>query len=178
MAARIFSKKSAVKLPERHKEPQHDEYGQARKEITMCRRCHGILIKNVWRPAGFQWPKNMRLPHTKTKLILCPACKMIESNLYEGELLILDVPEKEKTELLRLISAFSDRARMHDHQDRIIDLKKRGNGFRVTTTENQLAVKLGKKIRDTFKKDRVRYSVSYSQEPYEVARVRLEFTSS
>ncbi len=57
--------------------------------------------------------------------------------------------------------------------DRLINLKKTEGGFIATTTENQLAVKLAKKIKDVFKK--VDYKISYSSSPSDVAYITLNF---
>lgn len=104
---------------------------------------------------------------------LCPADTMTSQGLYEGEITIEKVPRQYHVELLNLIKGFGSRAYTRDCQDRIIDIKKKGNNFVVTTTENQLAQKLAKKIKQVFNK--VDLTISHSREPYEVERIIIKF---
>ncbi len=59
-------------------------------------------------------------------------------------------------------------------------LKKTKIGLEITTTENQLAVKLAKKIKDTFKPAcagrKVDMKISYSPAPSDVAYVKIVFS--
>ena len=100
---------------------------------------------------------------------------MIKNKQYEGEVIIKNVPEKYEVELINLIVSYNERAQKRDPQDRVITVEKYKEGYRFTTTENQLAVRLAKKIQSTFGKSRVDMHVSYSAEPYEVDRALLTF---
>ena len=107
------------------------------------------------------------------KFSLCPACNMVKNKQFEGEIAISGfLPEAEEN-LIHLIKAFGRRAEQRDNQHRVIAIKKNKSGIIVTTTENQLAVKIAKKIKDTFKK--VEMKISYSPQPSDVAYVKLEF---
>lgn len=98
---------------------------------------------------------------------------MIKNHAFEGELFIENFPKDQEKNLLSLIKAFGKRATEHDPQDRIIETKKEKGAYRVTTTENQLAVRLGKKIRDAFRT--IRLNISHTPEPTEVSRVIVTF---
>jgi len=73
---------------------------------------------------------------------------------------------------LNLIVAFDAKSQKKDPKDRILAITKEVSRWRITT-ENQLVVRLGKKIHSTFKKTTL--SISYSAEPAEVARVNISF---
>lgn len=170
--AKIFKKRSSIRLPKQKKILRSDEWGKAGKGLVVCKRCHNLFYKKGWHHPngrGAQPTGSGSSVHFK----ICPACTMIGKNLYEGEIIIEKVPARFEFELVHLITGFGARATKRDPQDRIIEVKKQKNGYRVTTTENQLAVKLAKKIKAVF--NHVDVSISYSDEPYEVSRVRVTF---
>lgn len=161
------------KLVKRHDETKREEYGVAQRGFLVCRRCHNIKFKKSWHA-----PEGVLLRQTKhsrggVDLTICPACRMIEDGVFEGELRVENVPSKYERELVNLITGFGLRARRRNAQARIIDIRKMGNGMFITTTENQLAVRLAKKIKDVFNK--VEIKTSYSKEPDEVVRVKAHF---
>jgi len=165
---RIYKKTGSVKIPKaRHEE---EEFGKAKKGLSICKQCYAFYYKKSWH-ASVSKAKGLKL----TNFVLCPACKMIKKGLYEGKIIIKDVPEKLALELVNLIKGFSERAQKRDILDKVIEIKKVGKGFVVTTTENQLAVKLAKKIKSTFNK--VELKISYSKEPYDLSEVEVKFTN-
>lgn len=87
--------------------------------------------------------------------------------------MIEHIPAVHEADLINLIVNFGAHAEKRDPQDRIIEIRKNKKGYRVITTENEFAVRLAKKIHSAFKKASV--NISYSEEPYEVARVRVLF---
>lgn len=172
--AKIFRAPSTVKLPQRKQESQHDQYGgKSRKGFEVCRYCQNILFKKEWHHADSKKLKEIEDSKKEIHTSVCPACKMIKGNVWEGEIIIENTPVKHIDELLRLITAYGDRAEKKDPQDRIIETKKEKGRYIVKMTENQMAVKLAKKIKQTFKK--VDLNISYSKEPYEVSRVVVTF---
>ena len=100
---------------------------------------------------------------------------MIKNRQFEGEIIIKNIPSKIFSEIEHLTTIFSRRAYERDPMDRLIAIKKNKNEMVITVTENQLAVKIAKKIKDTFKK--VDIKISYSPSPSDVAYVKLEFKS-
>lgn len=172
--ARIFREPYNVKLPQRGREAEHDQYWREEKGMTKCPTCGNVHYRKRW----YVSPEEVmgilmvpRLPITKKRL--CPACKMVKDHQFEGELFVEDFPSRHRKELLRLIRNYGERARLKDAQHRIIDIEETKNGYRVTTTENQLADKLAKKIKGVFNKVNVRFS--HSAEPAEVDRVHAKF---
>ncbi len=76
---------------------------------------------------------------------------MIKNKQFEGEIIVKNPPAKNSRELINLIKSFSRRAYERDVLDRLIEIKNTAEGLKITTTENHLAVKLGKKIQQDFK---------------------------
>ncbi len=171
--SRIFAQPSTIKLPQRHREAQHDEYGKELGGIAICPECHNMHRKKKWHHTASIVPEHLRGYEDKIRRELCPACKMAKDHTFEGELLLLFVPERCEHDMLHLIRSFGERATEQDPQDRILEVQQLSNGYRVTTTENQMAVQLAKKIQSAFKKFEVR--IAHSAEPYEVTRIRAEF---
>lgn len=138
------------------------------KGIVICPVCHNILFKKSWHAAD---SKNLLGLKQEAALILCPACTMIKDHTYEGEIIIKGIPQKSVTEMLHMIANFGAQAKKRDPQDRIIEITQTKDGYRVLTTENQLAVKIAKKIESTF--NNMKADISFSREPYETTRIRI-----
>ncbi len=138
--------------------------------------CNAVYYKKSWHH-NLRDYKNLKedLP---INFSLCPACKMIKDKQFEGEIIIKNIPPKIFNELEYLIITFGRRAYKRDSMDRIIAIKKNKSEMIITTTENQLAVKIAKKIKDTFKSanQRIDMKISYSPQPSDVAYVKLEFS--
>ena len=83
------------------------------------------------------------------------------------------VPEKSKTALEELIRGFCKRAYERDVMHRMIALIATGNVWAVTLTENQLANKLGRKIKDEF--HNVKLTHAFAGNPGTVEEVTVEF---
>ena len=155
---------------------QHEQFiGEAAKGIVLCERCHGELYKKQWHHADSKRVLDAKLSGLPVHMWLCPACKMIVNKQWEGEIFIEAIPQKYEAEVVHLAAAYGKRAEKHDPQDRVIEIKKEKAGYHIKTTENQLAVKLAKKVHETFPKTELH--ISYAQDPYESARVVLRFNA-
>ncbi len=174
--AKIFRKPSSVKLPERDREPEHEEYGREFKGIEECPICRNVKFKKRWYHSIKEIRPKLKNPPLKIssdRQELCPACGMIKNHVFEGEIFIDNFSEKERDTLLNLIKNFEKEALRRDPQDRIIQIERTKTGYRITTTENQMANRLAKKIKDAFKTAEAEFS--HSQEPFEVNRVHVDF---
>lgn len=172
--ARIFRSIRSVKLPQRGREAQHDQYWREQKGATKCPACGNIHFKKRWYASEEDLMKSIKiapLPITDKKL--CQACTMVKDRTFEGELFIQEVPSRHREDVLKLVNNFGERATQMDPQHRIITIEDLENGYRITTTENQLATRLAKKIEDVFNTVSVR--ISHSAEPAEVGRVHATF---
>lgn len=171
-----FRKTGSLKTPQPGREPSHDEYGQEHTGVTECPECHNVHFKKRWHHSIDALNVHAKSTLQVNKKALCRACKMTQDHLFEGELLIEECPERHEEELLRLIHNFGKRAKEMDPQHRIINIEKTDQEiYRVTTTENQLADRLAKKIKEVF--NTVEIHLPHSKEPYKVDRIHVTFHS-
>ena len=158
-------------------ELQGNEYGKAGKGVMVCEVCHDVFFKKGWHKPGSTPLTGTKLSGIGVHFILCPACKMKKGNLYGGKLIIKNIPIQTREELFNLISGFGRRATERNPQDRIMDIKTTGGTFLVTTNNDELAAKLGRKISDTFD-HKTEKKVTFSSEPEEVSHVEINFITS
>lgn len=144
-----------------------EEFGPGKKQLLSCKVCGCVYYKKSWHH------NNLKLKTNNLKLALCPACQMIKNRQYEGKILIKKIPLEKEKELINLIKNFCQTAFSIDPMHRLIAVKKQENNLIITLTENELANKLGKKIRDVFKK--VKTKTSFVGDPSDVAIVAVEF---
>lgn len=143
------------------------------KIYRTCRVCKAIYFNKSWHH-GDQINIDVVKKNHFAWTTRCPACKMVESHRFEGLITIQNIPGRLSKELLRLVKEYSNRAYEKDCQHRLIEvLKQDPKTWIVTTTENQLANKLARKISESF--DHVDVKVSYSPEPREVVKVLVDF---
>jgi Zn finger protein HypA/HybF involved in hydrogenase expression len=171
---RFGNPRNAVNLKKKT-ELQGNEYGKAGKGVVICEICHNVFFKKGWRKPGSVPAAGGKFSNTETHFVLCPACKMKKGGLYGGKLTITNIPVETREELSNLISGFGRRALERNPQDRIMDIKIEGSTFLITTNNDELAAKLGKKITDTFRKTKKK--ISFSSEPEEVSHVEINFLS-
>jgi len=77
------------------------------------------------------------------------------------------------SELANLIHSYGRKSYLRDPQDRLVSVRQQGDTMEVTMTDNQLAVRLAKKIKEVFSK--VTLAISHSGEQYESQFARLRF---
>lgn len=143
----------------------------AERGLVLCKRCGNAHFKKSWHH-DLQGLKDIN-KDAPIKFVVCPACRMIENGQYEGRIVIKNVPEKFHDELDHLIRNFCHRAFEQDPMDRLIELKKENSTWITTTTENELANKLGKKIKEVF--NGVKIKTIFNKVPSDVAEVAIEF---
>ncbi len=163
------------RVPKSRKEEA--ELGKGKIDVLICKKCKAVYWYKSWHHSLDQ---KLKLDSEKLRLkfVLCPACQMIRDKKFEGEVLISNIPFNYKKEILKLIKNIKKRAYQRDPMDRIISIREiRGkfvkiSGFRVLTTENQLAVSIGKQIKRAFKE--VKLDIQWSHKE-STARVRVKF---
>lgn len=148
------------------------EFPKGAKGVVFCGTCGIAYYKKSWH-------HNLRYFKSFEKDMpvvfrTCPACQMIKNKQYEGKVTLVNVPARIEGEVERLIRGYGERAYRRDPLDRVIGAKKTGNGLEVTTTENQLAQKLARKVAETFKSARLK--VSHSAHPSDVAFITVTFS--
>lgn len=172
---KTFTTRSRVKLFEQGRVSKHTPYGDHMKGVMLCPVCHNVFYKKAWHHAASKSPALQNLlREKKVSLHLCPACAMARDHLYEGELLLENVPDKVRVELLRFITAYTERSQKRDPQDRILAIEETATGYRILTSENQLALKLGKKVQALYK-TKAELSIAHSKEPFEFNQARVTF---
>ena len=168
------------------------EFGKGEKDILVCKKCGAFYWYKSWHHSLLDYPELEE--EKRIKFVLCPACKMILEKKYEGEIILKGVPEDFKEEIKRLIKNYGERAFRKDPMDRIISLRERkisrasaeerrragsrkevegGREIRVLTTENQLAIRLAKKINRVFG-GKLKTSISYSHQE-DTVRIIINF---
>lgn len=173
---RIFQRKSgSVKIPQRSRASQNDEHtGREQKGIAQCPVCGNVQFKKKWHASLKDLQKrseNKKIVVARMKI--CPACTMVKNRLFEGEIMVKGVPKQYVKDLLGLLRNYGKEATERDPQDRIIAVEKTNSRYRITTTENQLANRIAKKIKEVFSTVGVHFS--HSKEPYEVTRTEVIF---
>ncbi len=168
---KMFKKPHDIMLYKERTEFQ--EFGKAKKNFRLCRVCGCVYFNKSWHHPEALTGGKAKKPSAR-RLTVCPACQMIKDHQYEGILTVKDVPHQFRLEFKRLIKAFTDRAYQMDCQHRLIaENKHNGGKWVITFTENQLANKLAKKIKDVF--DKVTVTTAYSQQPDDVERITANF---
>lgn len=127
------------------------EFPKAYKELAMCKMCGAVYYKKSWRHNFKNSDYRKLLRKFPINWTICPADRMIKNGQFEGKLTVKNIPHKYKEELIDLIAGFGNRAYQKDSQHRIINIKNlAGNSLLITTTENQMALQMAKKIKNAF----------------------------
>lgn len=144
------------------------EFGPGRGDIIFCREDDAVYYNKSWHHNLDEY-KHLR-DDKNVRFALCPAHQMIKSGLFEGEVILENVPRGTHEEILHLIKNIGERAYERDVMDRIIAIEDKRQTMRVTTTENQLAISIGREIRRAHKKAQVEIKLSREES---TARVRV-----
>jgi hypothetical protein len=146
--------------------------------MRLCSRCEAVWYDGHWHTApnlaaALKAKRKLSKP---TKDLFCNECHYAVhgpsdpgSALFEGEL-TLDglIDPKEKAEILATVRNTAKRAQRRDPEDRIVAIDDRGERVVVTTTENQLAVTLGKSVDASHKGGKLRIAWSSDDLPARV----------
>lgn len=159
-----------IKLPQSRTQKQ--EFGKAQKPILSCKICDIVYYKKSWHHNLEHYQKLKE--DQGVDFAICPACQMIKNKQFEGKLIIKNIPVKFVKEITNLIQSFSQRAFERDPLDRLIKIQQTSNQLIATFTENQLAVKLAKKIKAAFNK--VKTEIKYSPSPSDITEAVVSFT--
>ncbi len=151
---------------------QHEVKGK--EPLKICPRCGAVYFDEHWHtiPNFMKIYKKMFSPPPLVEE-LCAEDKWIAAGKdgtgWEGELILENLVSEDKKEILNLARNVAKRAFLRDPEDQIIKIEDRGGEVRITTTENQLAVSIGKQIADAFKGGKLEIIWSDEDAP---ARVR------
>ena len=128
---------------------ESEEFGPGKAGFLLCPDCKAVYDKKRW-VADFAGVRDIN-ERKRVAFRRCPACQMIRDRKFEGQVIAQGVPARRVEEVLARIRNVGDLARRRDPLDRIIAVRRRGQRIELTTTENQLAVRIGREIRDLVK---------------------------
>jgi len=112
------------------------------KEMIRCSGCGAFYRHRHWSltaPAQFSRPDHVHA-------VFCPACRKIKEGSASGELHLLGVGDSERGEVMRLLRNEAIRARQKNALERIMSLEAVGGGWKVKTTTEKLAQRLGRSL--------------------------------
>ncbi|MCD6094467.1 hypothetical protein J7J39_00985 [bacterium] len=146
-----MAKKFIPKLLPWHFPKKKSEEGEkGKKDIIVCPECEAFYWYKSWHHSLDEYPELRE--NKEVKFELCPACKMTKEGKFEGEVILENVPEKIREELVNFINNFNEEENRRDPLARIISVEDIAKGMiRVTFTQNQLAKKLAKRLKKTYK---------------------------
>lgn len=143
----LLPKSIPASFPKSKKE--ESEFGKSKKGIIICKKCNAMLWQGSWHHES-EIKKNIK-KNKYNGFSICPACKMIEDNMYEGELIIRNVNPEIKKYIINTIKNKGKKGFKNDSQDRVISVNDDHDGkMNIFTTENQLALKIARKIKKSF----------------------------
>lgn len=171
---KFYQSTSSTKLLQPGREPENEDYGRNHKGAEECPQCHSVHFKKKWYRSYSDIKKENDFKSVRQQL--CPACTMIKEKEFEGELFIENFPKKYDAQILHLIENFTKVIKKKEPQHRIIEVATIQNGYRITTTENQLVNLLAKKVKSAF--HNVDVHSSYLPEPNKVNRIHVVYHST
>ncbi len=150
---------SNTKFPQKREEKP--EFKRGKSEYVLCPVCYSAYYDKSWHHALSEDKHFNEIK--EVKFTICPADKMIKNKQYEGQIILENVSTIIKYDLFHLIENIGARAFHNDPMDRVISIKETENRIEVLTTENQLAVRIAKKISESFKdKMKKGWEIKYS----------------
>lgn len=151
------------------------ELSKGKKEYMICKKCNIAYYDKSWHQslADYKHLKEKNIDKKLIKFVLCPACEMEKNKQYEGIIIVHNFPDRKKSELMSLIKNMDATARRIDPLDRVHKIKETKKIIEIWTTENQLAKKIGNKIKAAFRKDLGAEKRKFSGEESDVVRVEI-----
>lgn len=113
------------------------------KETRQCAGCGAFYYRRRWSLR----PPNRTKRLIRSSVIFCPACKKIKEKYPSGELHIVGVDPKDRREVFRILRNEEKRAREKNPLERIMQLEASNGDWKVQTTTEKLAQRLGGSLR-------------------------------
>ncbi len=138
--------------------------------VVRCEGCSAIWYDK-------HWHSPLVVEHMKlaTQAVgLCDECHRAGQNAkgavsYAGEITLDgEFAPKEKEEILALVRNIGKRAMKRDPEDRVVRIAEAGGAIKIFTSDNQLAVAIGKQIHDARKGGELRITWSRTDLPVRV----------
>jgi NMD protein affecting ribosome stability and mRNA decay len=115
---------------------------RAPKETLRCSGCAAFYYRRRWSlsaPANFVSPASSRP-------VFCPACQKIKQRSASGELYLRAIKDSDRRDILRLLRNEESKAREKNPLERIIRIEAIDSGWKIATTTEKLAQRLGRSI--------------------------------
>ena len=141
--------------------------------LRLCERCDAVYYDGHWHTAPLL-AEALKSGRKKGVKDVCNECRYAihgpaNASAFEGQLTLDGVGDaKFKADVLSAVRAYGRRATRRDPEDRILTIDDRGERVVIFTTENQMAVGLGKAIDSAFKGGTLRISWSEGDLPARV----------
>lgn len=131
--------------------------------VIVCDRCGAVMYDKHWHaPALVTGWKKMNATTGR-----CDAC--LRGKEFVGEVVFEGLKDaQEREEVLGLVRNIGKRAQRRDPEDRVISIETVGSRVRVTTSENQLAVSIGKQVHEARKGGELQVTWSAGDKPVRV----------
>jgi len=118
--------------------PRRDPEG-----VMQCSGCGAFYHRRHWSlmpPGGFS-------TQVHSHLVFCPACRKIHDRYPGGELTLRGIDAENRAEIARILRNEEQRARQKNPLERIMRMDSANGGWRVETTTEKLAQRLGRSIK-------------------------------
>jgi hypothetical protein len=115
----------------------------APKGVIQCSGCGAFYYRRHWTlnpPAKFS-------TQSRAHPIYCPACAKIKDRYPGGELRLAGMASSERHEIVRILRNEEERARAKNPLERIMHFGEVNGDWRVETTTEKLAQRLGRAVR-------------------------------
>ncbi|MBI4318970.1 MAG: hypothetical protein HY675_10815 [Chloroflexi bacterium] len=121
------------------------EKGKDHPGIIICPRCHAISEQKRWFVDEQRYSELLAVPGVEQ--VVCPGCRRIEAQVYEGEVLLRSpLLAFRKDEVLGLIHNTEKEAREENPIARVASIEVRDDEVYVLTTTKWLAQRIGKEF--------------------------------
>ncbi|OGN39777.1 MAG: hypothetical protein A2606_01370 [Candidatus Yanofskybacteria bacterium RIFOXYD1_FULL_42_10] len=176
------SKNQAVRrgsmAPRRKRAPKDEqEFGLAGSGYIICSECKSVFFDKSWHHMMDEDKHFSAEKDKKIKFAVCPACEMLKTKTYEGEIIIslksqvqpssraqVEGSPNFKNYILGAIKNSDEMAKERDPMDRVLWTEDNGNEIKVYTSENQLAVIIGKKLDSAFPGGKLKIEHSHGED--------------
>ena len=147
------------KTPDSKKNRQ--EYGPGKEDIIICPKCNAAYFYKSWHHNMEDYPELNK--SKKVEFKLCPADAMKKDGRFEGEVRIRNIPPSVKDEIVNQIENIGDLAYRRDPMDRILQIHVTDDRVEVRTSENQLALNIGRLVERAHKNAESKVSLSKNE---------------
>lgn len=113
------------------------------KEVLQCSGCGAFYHRRRW---TLKLPPGLILP-VRSRPIYCPACAKVKDRRASGELHLVGLRASDRGEVLRIIRNEEGRASEKNPLERIMRLEALDGKWKVQTTTEKLAQRLGRAVR-------------------------------